>query len=106
MNIAENNLWNHAIVTIYWRADRHEESHSITYKRPTEENPFPDHPVKVGGCLSTSPLPMSSEWGGLFSKIIVKAFDECGPIGEGMHERFIIDTAKFAAKALSKTATA
>ena len=36
----------------------------------------------------------------------VKAFDECGPIGEGMHERFIIDTAKFAAKALSKTATA
>jgi predicted thioesterase len=36
----------------------------------------------------------------------VKAFDECGPIGEGSHERFIIDTAKFAAKALSKTATA
>ena len=32
----------------------------------------------------------------------VKAFDECGPIGEGLHERFIIDTAKFAAKALSK----
>lgn len=34
----------------------------------------------------------------------VKAFDECGPIGEGLHERFIIDTAKFAANALSKTA--
>lgn len=32
----------------------------------------------------------------------VKAFDECGPIGEGSHERFIIDTAKFAARALSK----
>lgn len=32
----------------------------------------------------------------------VKAFDECGPIGEGSHERFIIDTTKFAAKALSK----
>ena len=32
----------------------------------------------------------------------VNAFDECGPIGEGSHERFIIDTAKFAAKALSK----
>jgi predicted thioesterase len=32
----------------------------------------------------------------------VKAFDECGLIGEGSHERFIIDTAKFAAKALSK----
>ena len=34
----------------------------------------------------------------------VKAFDECGPIGEGTHERFIIDTAKFAAKALGKVA--
>ena len=32
----------------------------------------------------------------------VKAFDECGLIGEGSHERFIINTAKFAAKALSK----
>ena len=32
----------------------------------------------------------------------VKAFDECGPIGEGSHERFIIDTAKFAAKASSE----
>ena len=29
---------------------------------------------------------------------IVKAFDECGPIGEGRHERFIIDSAKFQAK--------
>ena len=28
----------------------------------------------------------------------VKAFDECGPIGEGRHERFIIDSAKFQAK--------
>ena len=28
----------------------------------------------------------------------VKAFDECGPIGEGHHERFIIDSAKFQAK--------
>ena len=36
----------------------------------------------------------------------VKAFDECGLIGEGTHERFIIDTAKFAAKVYSKTATA
>ena len=33
----------------------------------------------------------------------VKAYDECGPIGEGTHERFIIDTEKFAAKALSKS---
>ena len=28
----------------------------------------------------------------------VKAYDECGPIGEGRHERFIIDSAKFQAK--------
>ena len=90
MNITENNLWNHAIVTIYWRADRHEESHSITYKRPTEENPFPDHPVKVGGCLSTSPLPMSSEWGGLFSKIIVKAFDEHSLTIEYGNQNYVI----------------
>ena len=34
----------------------------------------------------------------------VKAYDECGPIGEGTHERFIIDTAKFTAKVFSKTA--
>ena len=76
MNTTENNQWNHAILTIYWRADRHEESHSFAYKRPTEDNPCPEHPVKVGGCLSTAPLSMSGEWGGLFSDIIVKAFDE------------------------------
>ena len=28
----------------------------------------------------------------------VKAYDECGLIGEGRHERFIIDSAKFQAK--------
>ncbi|MBP5644736.1 MAG: dihydrolipoamide acyltransferase, partial [Bacteroidales bacterium] len=28
----------------------------------------------------------------------VKAYDECGPIGEGTHERFVIDSAKFQAK--------
>lgn len=32
----------------------------------------------------------------------VKAFDEAGLIGEGMHERFIIDSEKFFAKAQSK----
>ena len=32
----------------------------------------------------------------------VKAFDDCGAIGEGLHERFIIDTVRFAAKAMSK----
>lgn len=34
----------------------------------------------------------------------VKAYDECGPIGEGTHERFIIDTAKFTEKVFNKTA--
>lgn len=32
----------------------------------------------------------------------VKAFDECGLIGEGTHERFVIDTAKFMEKLKSK----
>lgn len=32
----------------------------------------------------------------------VKAYDECGPIGEGTHERFIIDTAKFIEKVKAK----
>ena len=35
----------------------------------------------------------------------VKAFDECGPIGEGFHERFIIDTAKFMDKIAAKSPT-
>ena len=34
----------------------------------------------------------------------VKAFDECGQIGAGRHERFIIDNAKFIAKANAKAA--
>ena len=32
----------------------------------------------------------------------IKAYDECGLIGEGTHERFIIDTAKFMHKLNSK----
>lgn len=32
----------------------------------------------------------------------VKAYDDSGPIGEGTHERFIIDMARFQEKALSK----
>ena len=32
----------------------------------------------------------------------VKAFDDCGLIGEGTHERFVIDTAKFMEKLKSK----
>ena len=33
---------------------------------------------------------------------LVKAFDECGLIGEGVHERFIINDEKFQAKANGK----
>ncbi len=33
----------------------------------------------------------------------VKAYDECGLIGEGTHERFIIDTAKFMEKIKAKS---
>ena len=33
----------------------------------------------------------------------VKAFDECGLIGEGTHERFVIDTAKFMEKLKNKS---
>lgn len=34
----------------------------------------------------------------------VKACDEAGPIGEGTHERFVIDTARFMAKLQEKSA--
>lgn len=33
----------------------------------------------------------------------VKAYDECGLIGEGTHERFVIDTAKFMDKLKAKS---
>lgn len=33
----------------------------------------------------------------------VTAYDECGKIGEGVHERFIVDAARFTAKANAKT---
>ena len=32
----------------------------------------------------------------------VKAYDQCGLIGEGIHERFVIDTAKFMDKISAK----
>lgn len=32
----------------------------------------------------------------------VRAYDECGSIGEGTHERFIIDCGKFMKKAMEK----
>ena len=32
----------------------------------------------------------------------VKAYDECGPIGEGTHERFVIDMERFQEKAQQK----
>lgn len=76
MNTTKNGTWNQAVLSIYWRADRHEESHSIVFKRPTELTPAPEHPVVVGKPLSTYRLDMSSEWGQLFATIVVKAYDE------------------------------
>ena len=35
-------------------------------------------------------------------KLSVRAFDDAGLIGEGVHERFIIDNAKFMSRAESK----
>ena len=32
----------------------------------------------------------------------IKVFDECGLIGEGMHERFIIDNGRFMEKTMNK----
>lgn len=32
----------------------------------------------------------------------VQAFDDCGPVGEGTHERFIVNNVKFQAKADAK----
>ena len=34
----------------------------------------------------------------------VKAYDETGPIGQGRHERFIVDMEKFTAKCNAKLA--
>ena len=33
----------------------------------------------------------------------VSAFDECGPIGDGIHERFAVDSAKFMQKTNKKS---
>ena len=35
----------------------------------------------------------------------VRAYDECGTIGEGTHERFIVSSARFMEKAAKKTKT-
>ena len=76
MDTIKKNIWNVAVLNIDWRADRHEESHSIEFERPTENNPRPKYPVVVGEVLSDKRLPMSSSWGHLFASVIVKAFNE------------------------------
>ena len=70
------NTWNVAVLNIDWRADRHDESHSIEFERPTADNPSPDYPVVAGQELSVRRLPMSSAWGRLFATIVVEDFDE------------------------------
>ena len=72
----DNNTWNTAVLTIDWRADRHDESHSIEFERPTADNPHPEHPVVAGQVLPVRRLPMSSEWGQLFASVVVESFDE------------------------------
>lgn len=64
------------MLNIDWQADRHDESHSIEFERPTADNLQPEYPIVVGQELSTKRLPMSSSWGRLFAPVIVKAFDE------------------------------
>lgn len=72
----DNNTWNVAVLNIDWQADRHDESHSIEFERPTDANPHPEHPVVAGQTLSVRRLPMSSSWGRLFANVVVKDFDE------------------------------
>jgi len=72
----DSKTWSVAILNIDWRADRHMESHSIEFERPTVDNPYPQYPVAVGQLLSDERLPMSSSWRHLFASIVVKAFDE------------------------------
>ena len=72
----EKKTWTKALLSVDWRADRHDESHTVEFERPTKENPRPDYPVEKGKVLSKSRLPMSGEWGGLYDRIVVKDFDE------------------------------
>lgn len=76
MSNTEQETWTTAVLSIYWRADRHQEYHSIEFERPREDNPEPQHPVVVGEVLSKARLPQSSSWGHLFASVVVKAFDE------------------------------
>ena len=89
-NTTDKKTWNVAVLYIDWRADRHDESHSIEFERPTADNPSPKYPVEVGGELSKSRLSMSSSWGNLFAAVKVKAFDEYSlTIQYGEHEYVI-----------------
>ena len=72
----DNNTWNVAVLNIDWQADRHDESHSIEFERPTADNPRPEYPVVAGQELSVRRLPMSGSWSRLFAPVVVKAFDE------------------------------
>lgn len=75
-NTNEQKTWTTAVLSIYWRADRHQEHHSIEFERPREDNPEPQYPVVVGEVLSDKRLPQSSSWRHLFASVVVKAFDE------------------------------
>ena len=87
-NTSDNNkTWSVAVLNIDWQADRHSESHSIEFERPTAANPSPEYPVVAGEVLSDSRLPMSDLWRHLFASVVVKAFDEYSlTIQYGVHE--------------------
>ena len=76
MEMTDKKTWTHAELCVDWRADRHDECHSIDFERPTKENPQPEYPVVAGEVLSKRRLPMSGQWGELYAPIVVKAFDE------------------------------
>lgn len=76
MDTAEKKTWSVSVLNIDWRADRHEEGQCVEFQRPTADNPHPEFPVVAGEELSNCRLSMSSEWGRLFDRVVVKTFDE------------------------------
>ena len=87
MNTSDKMKWNVAVLNINWRADRHNESHSIEFEVPTADNPTPEYPVEKRKLLSIARLPMSSSWGALFATVRVKDFDnESLTVQYGIHK--------------------
>ena len=73
---AADEPWTTVQLSIHWQADRHSEEHTITFERPTADNPTPEHPIVEGEALSIRRLSMSSEWGQLFAAVKVKSIED------------------------------